>query len=116
MGSDALTDVLASTSQWDAADYARVGGFVPALGQAALELLNPRPGEAILDVGCGDARLLTELILRIADAELYVGLDPRRDAVPAHVRANEPRLSVVRAAAEALPLPDASFDLVLASM
>jgi ubiquinone/menaquinone biosynthesis C-methylase UbiE len=32
------------------------------------------------------------------------------------VRAQEPRLSVVRGAAEALPLPDASFDLVLATL
>ena len=54
MGGDALTHGPASTSQWDAADYARVGGFVPALGAAALELLDPQPGEAILDVGCGD--------------------------------------------------------------
>ena len=30
----ASNDTAASTSQWDAADYARVGGFVPALGQA----------------------------------------------------------------------------------
>ena len=35
-----MTDAPASTSQWNAADYARVGGFVPALGQAALELLD----------------------------------------------------------------------------
>ena len=70
----------------------------------------------VLDVGCGDGRLLAELILRVPYAELYVGLDPRPDAVPARLRAQEPRLSVVRAAAEALPLPSASFDLVLASL
>jgi SAM-dependent methyltransferase len=70
----------------------------------------------VLDVGCGDARLLAELILRVPSAELYVGLDPRRDAVPAELRATEPRLSVIRAVAEALPLPDASFDLVIASL
>lgn len=70
----------------------------------------------VLDVGCGDGRLLSELILRVPYAELYVGLDPRPEAVPAEVRAQEPRLSVVRGAAEALPLPDASFDLVLATL
>ena len=70
----------------------------------------------VLDVGCGDAALLAELILRIPYAELYVALDPRPDAVPADLRATEPRLSVVRGAAEALPLPDASFDLVIASL
>jgi SAM-dependent methyltransferase len=61
-----------STSQWDAADYARVGGFVPALGQAALDLLDPQPGEHILDVGCGDGTLT----LKIKDAGAdVVGID-----------------------------------------
>ena len=56
-----MTDAPASTSQWDAADYARVGGFVPELGQAALDLLDPQPGEHILDVGCGDGTLTLKI-------------------------------------------------------
>jgi ubiquinone/menaquinone biosynthesis C-methylase UbiE len=70
----------------------------------------------VLDVGCGDGRLLSELILRVPYAQVYVALDPRPDAVSGQARAQEPRLSVVRGAAEALPLPDASFDLVLATL
>jgi len=67
-----MTDIPASTSQWDAADYARVGGFVPALGEAALDLLDPQPGEHILDVGCGDGTLT----LKIKDAGAdVVGID-----------------------------------------
>jgi protein-L-isoaspartate O-methyltransferase len=54
MGADPLTVLAASTSRWNAGDYARVAGFVPALGAAALDLLDPKPGERILDVGCGD--------------------------------------------------------------
>jgi SAM-dependent methyltransferase len=72
VGENALTDVHTSTSQWDAADYARVGGFVPALGEAALELLDPQPGEHILDVGCGDGTLT--LKIKEAGAEV-VGID-----------------------------------------
>ena len=68
----ASNDTAASTSQWDAADYARVGGFVPALGQAALELLDPQPGEHILDVGCGDGTLT--LKIKEMGAEV-VGID-----------------------------------------
>lgn len=49
---------------WNPRDYAANAGFVPALGDAALELLAPQPGEAILDLGCGDG-VLTK---RIAEA------------------------------------------------
>jgi SAM-dependent methyltransferase len=49
-----------------------VGGFVPALGQAALELLDPQPGEAILDVGCGDGTLTQTILERGASV---VGID-----------------------------------------
>ncbi len=71
-GTRCVTESLTSTSQWDAADYARVGGFVPALGAAALDLLDPQPGEAILDIGCGDGTLTTQIRERGASV---VGID-----------------------------------------
>ena len=75
-----MTTVPASTSDWDAADYARVGGFVAALGQAALDLLDPRPGEHILDVGCGDGTLT--LKIREAGASV-VGIDNSESMIAA---------------------------------
>jgi len=57
-----LNEAAASTSKWDAADYARVGAFVAELGGAALDLLDPRPGERILDVGCGEGTLTLKII------------------------------------------------------
>lgn len=64
----------------------------------------------VLDVGCGDGQLLEELILRVPQADVYVGVDP----VPEDSAAADPRLSIVRATAEALPFPNATFDLVVA--
>ena len=76
----ALKDPGASTSKWDAGDYARVAGFVPALGAAALDLLNPQPGERILDVGCGDGALSLKIIELGAEV---VGVDSSPDLVEA---------------------------------
>lgn len=67
-----MNSIAASTSKWDADDYARVGGFVAALGIAALDLLDPQPGEHILDVGCGDGALTQEIVERGASV---VGID-----------------------------------------
>ena len=72
MGEDALSDTVVSTSKWDAAEYARVGGFVAELGEAALDLLDPQPGEHVLDVGCGDGGLTEKIIERGATV---VGID-----------------------------------------
>jgi trans-aconitate methyltransferase len=72
VGEDALNEPVASTSKWDAADYARVGGFVAELGEAALALLDPQPGEHILDVGCGDGALTQKIVERGASV---VGID-----------------------------------------
>jgi trans-aconitate methyltransferase len=80
MDCHSLSEATASTSSWNAADYARVGGFVADLGSAALDLLDPGEGERILDVGCGDGTL-TE---RIADrgAEV-VGIDNSPEMIAA---------------------------------
>ncbi|MBV7257767.1 methyltransferase domain-containing protein [Pacificimonas sp. WHA3] len=57
----------AATNLWDAGAYAENAGFVPALGNAALELLAPRAGERILDLGCGDGVLTEKIVAAGAD-------------------------------------------------
>lgn len=46
---------------WDARLYRDHTGFVSELGEPVVELLGPRAGERILDIGCGDG-VLTERI------------------------------------------------------
>jgi trans-aconitate methyltransferase len=61
-----------SRHEWDPALYAAHAAFVPVLGGAVLDLLAPKPGERILDIGCGDG-VLTE---RIAEAGAdVIGID-----------------------------------------
>ena len=68
------------TQDWNAARYATNARFVADMGQPVFDLLNPQPGERILDVGCGDGAL-TE---RLASAGAYVvGVDASSDMVNA---------------------------------
>lgn len=81
----------ASTNNWDAGDYARVGGFVAELGGAALDLLNPQPNEYILDVGCGDGVLTRKIEERGASV---VGVDNSPElVVAAQARSLDVRLA-----------------------
>lgn len=69
-------------SRWKPEDYARNAGFVPALGAPVLALLDPQPGERILDLGCGDG-VLTEKI--VAAGAVVVGVDASETMVAAAV-------------------------------
>ena len=61
-----------SQQNWDADRYARTAGYVSQLGAPLIELLAPKPGERILDLGCGEGAL-TEKIA--ASGATVVGID-----------------------------------------
>jgi SAM-dependent methyltransferase len=69
-----------SASCWSPTDYANNAAFVPALGAAALELLDAEPGEMILDLGCGDGVLTRKIVDRGARV---IGLDASPEMVEA---------------------------------
>lgn len=61
-----------SLQEWNAENYGRQARFVSDLGAPVLELLDPQPGEHILDLGCGDGALTERLVDRGAEV---VGID-----------------------------------------
>lgn len=69
-----------AAQEWKADRYAEHAPFVPLLGMPVLELLNPQPGERILDVGCGDG-VLSQKILEAG--AMVVGVDGSQDMVAA---------------------------------
>ncbi len=59
-------------TDWNTERYVRDAGFVPELGRAVLGWLDARPGERILDLGCGDGALTLEIARSGADV---LGID-----------------------------------------
>jgi SAM-dependent methyltransferase len=101
-----LSPSAASTSTWNAADYARVGGFVAELGAAALDLLDPQQGERIVDLGCGEGTLTRKIVERGA---VVLGIDNSPEMIEA-ARANG--IDAILMDAEDLPFSsefDAAF-------
>lgn len=95
----------ATSQQWQAESYARNARFVADMAAPVVELLKPRPGERILDVGCGDGAL--SLTIVAGGAEL-IGIEPSPSLVAA---ARAKGIHAVRGDARALPFSHC-FDAV----
>jgi trans-aconitate methyltransferase len=64
--------MIVTDQVWNPESYKKSAGFVAALGAPVIELLDPKPGERVLDFGCGDGVLTKALLERGCDV---VGMD-----------------------------------------
>ena len=87
----------------------------PSLIDDELEVLAdllPLAGQRIVELGCGAAQLSRALLARHADSRVTaLEVDERQHAK--NLAAPQARLDFVAAGAQAIPCPDASFDLAL---
>jgi trans-aconitate methyltransferase len=70
----------APAQEWNSSRYAQNARFVSDLGQPVLDLLNPQPGERILDLACGDGALTEKIVTAGADV---LGVDASPDMIAA---------------------------------
>ena len=85
--------------------------------RALLDLAELKPGQRVLDIGCGTGSLAIQIRLRNPDIEV-VGLDPDPKALGRARRKAERAGAAIQfdlGFSNTLPYPDASFDRVLSS-
>jgi SAM-dependent methyltransferase len=90
--------------------------FVPALfapwGPVVAAAGGVRPGDRVLDVGCGTGALTLAVAERVGPEGAVVGLDANPEML-AVARRKSTSVEWLEGPAEALPLPDRSFDAVV---
>ena len=67
-----MSSATKTSQTWNTDAYAANGRFVATLASDVVALLNPQPGEAILDLGCGDGALTEQLA---ATGAIVIGAD-----------------------------------------
>ena len=66
--------------KWNVNDYTKNASYVSQYGQDVLELLNPKSGEHILDLGCGDGELAQKIE---AKGAIVTAIDSSEDMIHA---------------------------------
>src|SRR5687768_2717271 len=94
-------------------------GREPAFRARLVDLARLKPGEAVLDVGCGTGTLAIAARQRVGAAGTVHGIDASPEMIAqARRKAMKAGIDVVfqSGIVEALPFPDAHFDVVLSTL
>jgi trans-aconitate methyltransferase len=96
---------------WNTEAYAANGRFVATLASDVVALLNPQPGEHILDLGCGDGALTEQLA---ATGAIVTGVDASPTMLAAAHQRNARGLTFEQQDATTLPYHQ-QFDAVFSN-
>ncbi|MEE4453072.1 class I SAM-dependent methyltransferase [Novosphingobium resinovorum] len=108
-------------SDWDGetgarwvAHQVRLDAMLAPFGDAALDAADPRPGERVLDVGCGAGASSVDLAARVGGEGRVLGLDISQALVERAriVAAGVPGTEFAVADAAEAALPEAAYDLL----
>jgi len=97
-------------------EIAYTGADVVKRRRASFDAVGPRPGEVILDIGCGNGLLTVELAKAVGPEGQVIGVDPSadmRDAADKRCRDIE-WIDLRSGTSEALPLSDGEVDKAVA--
>jgi ubiquinone/menaquinone biosynthesis C-methylase UbiE len=89
------------------------------LRQQTIRLADPHPGEVVLDVGCGTGTLALKVARHVGSIGRVYGIDPSAEQIARARRLAARRPAPVEfqlGVIEALPFPDATFDVVLSTL
>lgn len=114
-----MSELLRFDNEERASALERTYGTPDVVGQrhALLQALALRPGEHVLDIGCGPGFVLREIAGAVGSAGRAVGIDASESTlVLGRRRCGEyPQVELLRAEATRLPFPDEAFDVALAT-
>ncbi|WP_415379602.1 class I SAM-dependent methyltransferase [Halosimplex sp. TS25] len=102
-----------ASNDWDPDAYDRDTGFVHEYGGSVVDLLDPRPGERVLDLGCGTGHLTAEIADAVGESGAAVGVDQSAEMVE-RARESYPDLRFDVADARAYSV-DGQFDAVFSN-
>jgi trans-aconitate 2-methyltransferase len=102
-------------TEWNASEYAQRSGLQEAMAGEVLSLLDLNGAERVLDIGCGDGRIMAAIAARLPQGAV-IGVDSSRDMIAFASRrfdsATHGNLRFEVADAHQLPFRD-DFDLVV---
>jgi ubiquinone/menaquinone biosynthesis C-methylase UbiE len=100
---------------WSAGDYAVVGTTLQIVGEQLCEALDLRAGSKVLDVAAGNGNVTLAAARRWCDVTSTDYVPALLEAARERAAAERLKVNFREADAEALPFPDASFDVVVST-